>query len=120
MQMKVGLIIYGTLETLTGGYIYDRILVDYLRQRGHQAEIISLPSRNYASHLLENFSGRLIKETAARQFDLLLQDALCHPSLLAFNRRLRQNAAAPIVAVVHQVLCRQPRSPPAKPHLRKR
>jgi len=109
--MKVGLIIYGTLETLTGGYIYDRILVDYLRQRGHQVEIIALPNRNYARHLLENFTGRLIKETAARRVDLLLQDALCHPSLFRFNRRLRQNTAAPIVAVVHQVLCRQPRSP---------
>ncbi len=29
--MHLGLIIYGGLEPLTGGYIYDRILVDYLR-----------------------------------------------------------------------------------------
>ena len=108
--MKVGLIIYGTLDTLTGGYIYDRILVDYLRQHGHQVEIISLPNRDYAIHLLENFSGRLIKETAARQFDLLLQDELCHPSLSRFNRCLREKALLPIVAIVHQVLCRQPRS----------
>jgi glycosyltransferase involved in cell wall biosynthesis len=107
--MNIGLIIYGTLDTLTGGYIYDRILLDYLRQRGHQVEIISLPIRNYASHLLENFSDRLIKETAARQFNLLLQDALCHPSLYRFNRCLREKALSPIVAVVHQVLCRQPR-----------
>ncbi|MEJ2169124.1 MAG: hypothetical protein P8X90_26720, partial [Desulfobacterales bacterium] len=107
--MNIGLIIYGTLDTLTGGYISDRILLDYLRQRGHQVEIISLPIRNYASHLLENFSDRLIKETAARQFNLLLQDALCHPSLYRFNRCLREKALSPIVAVVHQVLCRQPR-----------
>jgi len=109
--MKMGLIIYGALDTPTGGYIYDRILVDYVRRRGHQVQIISLPHRRYAIHLLENFSGRLIKETADRKFDLLLQDALCHPSLCLLNRRLRRKAHCPIVAIVHQVLCRQPRNP---------
>ena len=109
--MHIGLIIYGNPATLTGGYIYDRILVDHIRQRGHQVEIISLPHRSYAFHLLENFSGRLIMETASRQFDLLLQDELCHPSLCLLNRRLRKKAHCPVVAVVHQVLCRQPRSP---------
>jgi len=108
--MNIGLIIYGTLDALTGGNIYDRILVDDLRQRGHQVAIITLSQRNYAGHLLENFSGRLVKKSAAGKFDLLLQDALCHPSLFRLNRRLRQNAFAPLVAVVHQVLCRQPRS----------
>jgi len=108
--MNIGLIIYGTLETLTGGYIYDRILVDYLRQRSHQVEIISLPNRNYAGRLLENLSGRLIKETAARKFDILLQDELCHPSLYRFNRSPQEKDHLPIIAIVHQVLCRQPRS----------
>jgi len=109
--MHIGLIIYGNPATLTGGYIYDRILVDHIRQRGHQVQIISLPHRSYAVHLLENLSGRLIRETASRQFDLLLQDALCHPSLCLLNRRLREKTHCPVVAIVHQVLCRQPRSP---------
>jgi glycosyltransferase involved in cell wall biosynthesis len=108
--MHIGLIIYGSLATLTGGYIYDRILVDYMRQRGHQVEIISLPHRRFGSHLLDTFYSRLAKDSAALQFDLLLQDELCHPSLWRVNHRLRKKAHFPVVAVVHQVRCRQPRS----------
>ena len=108
--MHIGLIIYGSPATLTGGYIYDRILVDYMRQRGHQVEIISLPHRNYGIHLLDNFSRRLHMDSATLRFDLLLQDELCHPSLYRINRRLREEAHFPIVAIVHQVLCRQPRN----------
>ncbi len=54
--MRLGLIIYGNLDTLTGGYIYDRILVEHLQSRGHRVDIISLPRRNYGRHLLDNFS----------------------------------------------------------------
>ena len=74
--MHIGLIIYGSLATLTGGYIYDRILVDYMRQRGHQVEIISLPRRNYGIHLLDNLTRRLHMDSATLRFDLLLQDKL--------------------------------------------
>ena len=108
--MHLGLIIYGSLATLTGGYIYDRMLVDYMRQRGNQVEIISLPYRNYGSHLLDNYSSRLASASAALQFDLLLQDELCHPSLCRLNHRLQKTAQFPVVAIVHQVLCRQPRT----------
>ena len=36
--------IYGSIETLTGGYLYDRRLLDHLVSRGDRAEVISLPS----------------------------------------------------------------------------
>jgi hypothetical protein len=29
-NMRIGLVIYGSLDTLSGGYLYDRKLVDYL------------------------------------------------------------------------------------------
>jgi hypothetical protein len=45
--MRVGLVIYGSIETLTGGYLYDRRLVDHLVSRGDRAEVISLPRRNH-------------------------------------------------------------------------
>ncbi|UCD82350.1 MAG: glycosyltransferase family 4 protein [Desulfobacterales bacterium] len=108
--MRIGLIIYGNLNNLTGGYIYDRILVDYMQQHGHQVEIISLPQRNYGRHLLDSFARRLLADSANLRIDLLLQDELCHPSLCRINRRLRKKVYFPIVAIVHQVLCRQPRS----------
>ena len=52
--MKIGLIIYGSLDTLSGGYLYDRMLVRELRRAGHQVEIISLPWRSYPAHLADN------------------------------------------------------------------
>jgi len=54
--MKLGLIIYGSLDTLSGGYLYDRKLVEYLRRCGDTVEVISLPWRNYARHLADNLS----------------------------------------------------------------
>ena len=108
--MHLGLVIYGSLKTLTGGYIYDRILVEYLQGRGHRVDIISLPLRNYGRHLLDNWSPGLRSDLIAGPYDILLQDELNHPSLFHTNRRLQRNEKFPIVAIVHQVLCRQPRN----------
>lgn len=107
--MRIGLIIYGRLETLTGGYIYDRFLVEALRGRGHQVEVISLASKPYALCLLDNRPGKPADLPKDRSWDLLLEDALCHPSLISANRRIRNLRRSTVVAIVHQVLCRQPR-----------
>jgi glycosyltransferase involved in cell wall biosynthesis len=108
--MRLGLIIYGSLNTLTGGYIYDKILVQYLQRKGHQVDIISLPRRNYGRHLIDNCPRKIWSDLAAIKYDILLQDELNHPSLFRANHRLQKNINYPIVAIVHQVLCRQPRS----------
>jgi glycosyltransferase involved in cell wall biosynthesis len=107
--MRIGLVIYGPLDTLTGGYLYDRFLVEALRDRGHQVEVISLPGKPYARCLLDNLPRRPAALPTGREWDLLLQDGLCHPSLILVNRRLRARRRTTIVAIVHQVLCRQPR-----------
>ena len=49
--MNIGVLIYGSLDTISGGYLYDRKLVEYLQRQGDVVEIISLPWRNYARHL---------------------------------------------------------------------
>jgi len=108
--MNIGLIIYGRLDTLTGGYIYDRMLVDRLRQHGHHVEVVSLPRQNYTRHLLDSVSPGLFSNLMSADYDLLLQDELNHPSLFRMNHRLRKISDVPIVAIVHQVLCRQPRN----------
>jgi glycosyltransferase involved in cell wall biosynthesis len=108
--MRIGLIIYGRLELLTGGFLYDRFLVDALRRRGHRVEILGLDWRPYPACLLDNFSGRVRARARRGGWDLVLQDGLCHPSLIGFNRRIRRaGGGPPLIAVVHQVLSRQPR-----------
>ena len=103
--MRVGLVIYGSLDTLSGGFLYDRMLVEYLRSAGDQVEIISLPWRSYAHHLNDNLSPALHGRLRAARLDVLLQDELNHPSLFWLNRRLKGRAAYPIVPIVHHLRC---------------
>ena len=99
--MKLGLLIYGSLDTLSGGYLYDRKLVEYLRDQGDTVEIISLPWRNYIAHLTDNFHFRLPPD-----LDLLIQDELNHPSLLTANARPR---TYPVISLVHHLRCSEQR-----------
>jgi glycosyltransferase involved in cell wall biosynthesis len=102
--MRVGLVIYGSLDILSGGYLYDQQLVSHLESKGHPVEVVSLSKRTLAGNLLDNCSPRLLRALASAGADIWLQDGLCHPSLPWLNRRLRRQSAAPVVALVHQVL----------------
>ncbi len=106
--MRAALLITGRLETVTGGFIYDRFLVDAMRRRGHRVEVVGLPRRPYPLCLAENLSPRLRKRFNSGGWDLLLQDELAHPALIGLNRSLRDRRR-PLVGIVHQVLCLQPR-----------
>ena len=101
--MRIGMLIYGSLETLSGGYLYDRKLVAHLREEGDEVEIISLPWRYYAAHLTDNFSNSLQQRLADTSFDVLIQDELNHPSLFWLNRRLRDQVGYPIISIVHHL-----------------
>lgn len=101
--MRIGLVIYGSLDAISGGYLYDRKLVEYLRAQGDTVQVVSLPWRNYAAHLMDNLSFRLPTDV-----DILIQDELNHPSLLLPNRRTHRY---PIISLVHHL-----RSSELRPH----
>ncbi|MCC6604416.1 MAG: glycosyltransferase family 4 protein [Anaerolineae bacterium] len=101
--MKIGLIIYGRLQTISGGYLYDRKLVEHLEAAGDEVEIISLPWEGYGRSLLHNVWFALAEQLRLAEFDLLLQDELNHPSLFWLNRRLRDEISYPIVSIVHHL-----------------
>lgn len=107
--MRVGLVIYGSLDTLSGGYLYDRKLVNHLRARGDQVEIVSLPWRSYAAHLSDNLSPRLFRRLRDLPVDVLIQDELNHPSLVALNRWLRPRVDYPLVSLIHLLRFTEPR-----------
>ena len=98
--MKIGLVIYGSLATVSGGYLYDRILVRYLRSRGDEVSVISIPPGRYLRHLLDNFSFRL-----PPGLDIIIEDELVHPSLLAANHEAssKGGSAVPVVSLVHNL-----------------
>lgn len=93
--MRIGLVIYGSLDTLSGGYLYDRRLVEYLRAQGDTVEVLSLPWRTYAAHLTHNLHFRL-----PPHLDILIQDELNHPSLIAANRARHPY---PVISLVHHL-----------------
>ncbi|MFC7042341.1 glycosyltransferase family 4 protein [Halonotius sp. GCM10025705] len=96
--MKIGLVVYGELDTQSGGFHYDRQLIAELRAAGDTVDVIELPWRSYPRGLLDNVSRRLRRRLTG-DYDVLLQDELAHPSLVWTNQRL----STPIVSIVHHL-----------------
>lgn len=107
--MRVGLVIYGGLEILTGGYLYDRFLVAHLRKRGHHVVLFSLARRPYLGALADNLRATLLTDIRRARLDVLMVDALVHPSVLRICAQLHRRPRPVIVALVHQVLSTQRR-----------
>ncbi len=96
--MRIGLTLYGSLEDRSGGFRYDRKLLEGLRAAGDTVEVIELPWRSYSRGLLDNAS-RTVRSRLDIDVDVMLQDELAHPSLFRTNRRLPY----PIVSIVHHL-----------------
>jgi glycosyltransferase involved in cell wall biosynthesis len=101
--VHIGLLIYGSLDTISGGYLYDRMLIEHLCRRGDHVTIISIPWRDYGRHLIDNLSRFLYRQLERASLDILVQDELNHPSLFWLNRRLRSQVHYPILAIVHHL-----------------
>jgi glycosyltransferase involved in cell wall biosynthesis len=101
--MRVGLVVYGGLELQSGGFLYDRMLVEALRQAGDVVDIISLPWEAYGRCIAHNFSPAIRSRLRAWEGDVLLQDELVYPSLCLQNRSLRRSRGAPFVSIVHHL-----------------
>ena len=102
--MRVGLVIYGPLSTMSGGFLYDRKIVEHLRESGDEVEVISLPWDSYPRLLTQNFSKDLQRKIKGLELDVLLQDELNHPSLFRLNRSLW---GIPKVSIVHHLRCKE-------------
>lgn len=98
--MRVGVVVYGGLDERSGGFHYDRRLVEHLRDRGHEVLEVPIPWRTYPGQLLDALDRSLRRRLRELDVDVLLQDELCHPSLVRHNPRL---GPVPIVAIVHHL-----------------
>lgn len=104
--MRVGLIIYDSLDITSGGNIYDRHLVNILRgcnSNVERVDLISLPRTSYPNCLTHNVSVRLLQRLQHADLDVLLQDELVYPSLFWLNRWLRHHVTFPCVGIVHHL-----------------
>ena len=68
---RIAWIIYGALDQVSGGYIYDRLVVEQLRELGDSVTVISLSPG----------APELPRLTTA-DFDVLVGDELCFRELL--------------------------------------
>jgi glycosyltransferase involved in cell wall biosynthesis len=107
--MRVALVLYGDLDFISGGFLYDRMLVDYLQRQGEEVEVVSLPWHSYPRGLLDNLSHALKRRLMSIRADVILQDELAHPSLFWLNRSLQGQGRPPVVAIVHHLRCSEAR-----------
>jgi glycosyltransferase involved in cell wall biosynthesis len=101
--MRIGLVIYGDLSFASGGFLYDRMLVQALRDEGDTVDVISVPWESYGRCLLHNLDRSLRARLSRWDGDLLLQDELVHPSMFMLNRTLRGPRRIPRVSIVHHL-----------------
>ena len=99
--MQVALVVCGSLDTVSGGFLYDRQLVSGLRRLGHRVEVVELPWRSYPGQLADGLRPQIVRQLTHLEADIVLQDELCHPSLLVANRW--PGHRPPIVAIVHHL-----------------
>ncbi|KPK69262.1 hypothetical protein AMJ87_10785 [candidate division WOR_3 bacterium SM23_60] len=101
--MHLGLLIYGNLATLSGGFIYDRLICDHLVRQEDTVTIISLPWHSEVRTVFHNVSAALGSRLKNANIDLLIEDELNHPSCFLLNRKLKRQINYPIVALVHHL-----------------
>jgi glycosyltransferase involved in cell wall biosynthesis len=116
---RVLFVVDGALDQPTGGYVYDRIVVDGLRARGAHVEVLGLATGLLALPR-ENALVALRVARAARAHAIVI-DELCHPRVLAaaLARRLAlaraPHAARPsLVTLVHHLASSEPGAGPAR------
>lgn len=105
--MRIAFVVIGDLSLTSGGFIYDRMLIDRLRARGHEIDVVSLPWGPYFEQLAQNLRA-IAWPAPVAEYDVVLQDELAHPTLVVANVQLRRRGV-PIVALVHNLTWRQPR-----------
>jgi glycosyltransferase involved in cell wall biosynthesis len=79
------------------------VLVSHLRSQEVEVEILSLPWRKYAAHLLDNFKASLYDDLNRLEVDVLIQDELNHPSLFRVNWKVRRSYH--LISLVHHLRC---------------
>jgi glycosyltransferase involved in cell wall biosynthesis len=81
--MKILLIIYGSIQQVSGGYLYDRVVVSALRERGDSVDILKLKKYPYLCAPVQSLGPKLrnLFAQARSHYDCIVVDELVHPSL---------------------------------------
>src|SRR5262252_2369792 len=87
--MRLAFVVYGSLDEISGGFIYDRALVGGLRSLGHEVDVFGLPWHGYFHAVARSFVlGHPLRRPLAPDgpdYDAVIQDELIHPSVFLGN-----------------------------------
>lgn len=98
--MRVGFVAPGDLSTPTGGYVYDRKVIEALRH-DHRAEVVTVPP---GARGLKQAAGLALRSRLG-VFDAVIQDGLCSTAMTPVN----PGVEAPVVSIVHLLAKDDPR-----------
>lgn len=100
MKSPIVFVVPGQLEQLTGGYIFDRRVVEGLRERHHSVQVIELPGQFPHIDVTATDAVRDLTSTLSRDA-LLIIDGLALP---AFASLLPLKASHPAIGFIHHPL----------------
>jgi glycosyltransferase involved in cell wall biosynthesis len=101
--MKVLFIIYESIEQFTGGYLYDRKVISYLREKGDIIDILELKKPPYFLAPFSIFSRKFLRILSGYSpHDCVVIDELVCPSLF-LPLTFRRSSDTRIVTLVHHL-----------------
>jgi len=113
--MRLAFVVYGSLAQVSGGFIYDRALVEALRARGHAVDVVGLPWDGYLHAVARNVVGLAMRRRPPPDlpaYDAVIHDELVHPSLFLFRRGAGPSPGGRLLlALVHNLRSDQPAEP---------
>ena len=116
MLPQVTFVIDGALDQPTGGYLYDRIVIDGLRALGASVQIESLAVGGLVATAIEN--GRVaLRHAREPRCGLVIVDELCHPRTVLASLIHRVRPRARLVALVHHLAASERSGPSARARL---
>ena len=103
--MRLLFVIYGSLQQISGGYLYDRKVIEYLEGQGVEVDCLQLPACPYLLCPFQSLYPPLRRLFRAHQpggYDCIVIDELIHPSVfLPVCRRVRPGP--PVVVLLHHL-----------------
>lgn len=106
-------VIPGDIERQTGGSLYNRKLIEGLRERGFRLEVVEVPDLPYLAGLVAGLliAPWLLLRLARRTYDVVIVDGWTHHTTLLLVLTVRVMFGVPLVIVVHQVRSQSTRPP---------
>ncbi|MFN8526529.1 MAG: glycosyltransferase family 4 protein [Chloroflexota bacterium] len=104
MPLRIAWVIPGPLDQMTGGYIYDRRMVEGLRARGHDVMVLRVPTRVPYLDPLAGLS--LARSLRAGRFSTIIIDELAHPAMwwgLRLGKRSQEPTQPACLTLVHHL-----------------